>query len=58
MIMADNILETFLAKAGSIPGIRIDREDYLRNTFGKSNFAREVDGIVLNGMVTHPGFWD
>lgn len=47
--MAENYFETFLAKAGSIPGIRVDREAFLRKTFEKSKFNKHMDGILQKG---------
>lgn len=46
--MENNIFETFLAKAGSMPGIRIDRRAYLRTTF-KRKSEKTLDDIILKG---------
>lgn len=46
--MTQDIFEKFLEKTGSVPGIQIDRDSYLRKTFGK-NYQKEINEIILQG---------
>lgn len=46
--MADNILEIFLTKVGNVPGIRVDRMDYLQKTFARKHKS-ELSGIISKG---------
>lgn len=46
--MAQSIFEKFLEKAGSLPGIQIERDRYLRAAFGKTHRA-QLDKIILRG---------
>jgi len=49
-MMTDNILEMFLAKAGSVPGVRIERDDFLRKTFGW-NYRKKINEIMMYGPI-------
>ncbi len=44
------IFETFLAKAGSVPGIQIDRDKYLKQTFEREH-RNELRDIILKGPI-------
>ncbi len=48
--MEQNIFGKFLEKAGSMPGIRIDRDSFLRTTFGRIH-RKELDRIIMQGPV-------
>lgn len=46
--MAQNVFEKFLLKAGSVPGIQINRQNYLRKTFERE-YGKKLDLILLKG---------
>lgn len=46
--MDQNIFEKFLLKAGSVPGIQINRTNYLRKTFER-DYGKKLDQILLKG---------
>ncbi|MCM1186547.1 MAG: hypothetical protein NC251_10480 [Lachnoclostridium sp.] len=46
--MADNVFEVFLEKAGNMPGIRVDRDEYLRKTF-RGKHRAILDDIIEKG---------
>lgn len=48
--MGQDIFGKFLEKVGSVPGIRIDRDSFLRTTFGRSH-RKELDRIIMQGPI-------
>lgn len=48
--MNDNIFEIFLEKAGSIPGIRIERDVYLKKAFEKE-YKKRIKDIIVKGPI-------
>lgn len=48
--MGQDIFAKFLERAGSMPGIRIDRDNFLRTTFGR-NYKNKLDQIVMQGPI-------
>lgn len=48
--MAENFLESILDKLGSIPGVRVNRTEYLQNEFAKKH-RKEMSDILRRGPV-------
>lgn len=46
--MTDNIFGIFLTKVGNVPGVQIDRTDYLQKTFARK-YKKELSSIISRG---------
>lgn len=47
--MENNAFDAILAKAGNVPGVRVDREKFLKKAFKSRYSKKEVDKILLKG---------
>lgn len=52
MGISNNVFEIFISKAGSLPGVKVDREEYLRKTFHRKCETKEkLNAIIQKGPI-------